>query len=151
VRITAQLVDANTGYHLWSQNYDREMADIFAVQDEISGEIVKALRGRLGAGEASVALPERDAPTESIEAYTTYLQARHQWKRGGQEPVLTSIELFQRATEIDPDFARAWAGLAAAWVVLPGYAGEPAKTYTARAIEAARQALAHDPNLAEAH
>lgn len=151
VRITAQLVDADTGYHLWSQNYDREMADIFAVQDEISGEIVKALKGRLGGGEASVALPERSAPTASIEAYTIYLQARHQWKRRGEEPVRNSIELFQRATEIDPDFARAWAGLAAAWVVLPGYAGEPAETYTARAIEAARQALAHDPNLAEAH
>jgi adenylate cyclase len=151
VRITAQLVDTHTGYHLWSQNYDREMADIFAVQDEISAEIVAALKGRLGASEAEDGLPGRSAPTESVEAYTIYLQARHQWKRRGAEPLRNSIELFQQATEIDPEFARAWAGLAAAWVVLPGYVGEPPETYTAEAIRAARQALAHDPNLAEAH
>jgi len=151
VRITAQLVDTQSGYHLWSQNYDREMADIFAVQDEISAEIVAALKGRLGAGEAEDVLPGRSAPTASVEAYTLYLQARHQWKRRGAEPVRNSIELFQRATELDPEFARAWAGLAAAWVVLPAYVGEPPETYTAEAIKAARQALAHDPNVAEAH
>lgn len=151
VRITAQLVDTQTGYHLWSQNYDREMADIFAVQDEISGEIVAALKGRLGASAAQEGVPGRNAPTESVEAYTLYLQARHQWKRRGAEPVRNSIELFRQATELDPQFARAWAGLAAAWVVLPVYVGEPPETYTAEAIRAARQALAHDPNLAEAH
>jgi adenylate cyclase len=151
VRITAQLVDANTGYHLWSQNYDRQMEDIFAVQDEISGEIVAALTGRLGARRATEGLPARSAPTDSIEAYTTYLQARHQWKRRGAEPVRNSVELFQRALEIDPGFARAWSGLAAAWVVLPGYAGEAPEPYYTQAGDAARHALSYDPNLAEAH
>jgi adenylate cyclase len=150
VRITAQLVDANSGYHLWSQNYDRQMEDIFAVQDEISAEIVGALKGRLGAGEVA-ALHDRNVPTDSVEAYTIYLQARHQWKRRGAEPVRNSIELFEQATAIDPGFARAWSGLAAAWVVLPGYAGEPPEDFNAKAIDAARQALAYDPNLAEAH
>jgi adenylate cyclase len=151
VRITAQLVDASSGYHLWSQNYDRQMEDIFAVQDEISAEIVQALKGTLGSTAAEERLPARSAPTESIEAYTIYLQARHQWKRRGAEPVRRSIELFEQALEIDPAFAQAWAGLAAARVVLPGYIGEAPDAYSVAATEAARHALAHDPNLAEAH
>lgn len=151
VRITAQLIDTSTGYHLWSQNYDRQMADIFSVQDEISSEIVMALTGKLGTRQAPAGLPVRAAPTDSVEAYTLYLQARHQWKRRGAEPVRRSIALLEEALELDPDFARAWAGLAAAWVVLPGYVGEAAGEYHTRATDAARRALAQDPNLAEAH
>jgi adenylate cyclase len=151
VRITAQLVDATSGYHLWSSNYDREMQDIFAVQDEISAEIVKALRGTLGSRQAPEGLPARSAPTDSVDAYTVYLQARHQWKRRGAEPVRRSVELFRQALEMDPGFARAWSGLAAAYVVLPGYTGEDPGPYREQANDAARQALARDPNLAEAH
>jgi adenylate cyclase len=151
VRITAQLVDATSGYHLWSQNYDRQMEDIFAVQDEISAEIVQALKGTLGSPAAVERLPARSVPTENIEAYTIYLQARHQWKRRGAEPVRRSIELFEQALELDPAFAQAWSGLAAAKVVLPGYIGEAPDAYSVAATDAARQALAHDPNLAEAH
>jgi adenylate cyclase len=151
IRITAQLVDASTGYHLWSQNYDRQLEDIFEVQDEISAEIVVALKGKLGASQAETGLAARSAPTDSVEAYTIYLQARHQWKRRGAEPLRNSIELFEKAIEIDPGFARAWAGLAAARIVLPGYVGEPQDSYHEPAIEAARQALAYDPGLAEAH
>lgn len=151
VRITAQLIDTGTGYHLWSQNYDRQMADIFSVQDEISSEIVMALTGKLGTRQAPEGLPVRAAPTDSVEAYTLYLQARHQWKRRGAEPVRRSIALLEEALELDPEFARAWAGLAAAWVVLPGYVGEAAAEYHTRATDAARRALAQDPNLAEAH
>jgi adenylate cyclase len=151
VRITAQLVDANSGYHLWSSNYDRQMEDIFVVQDEISGEIVKALAGTLGTRQLAEGLPVRAAPTDSVEAYTLYLQARHQWKRRGAEPLRRSIALLEEALELDPEFARAWAGLAAAWVVLPGYIGERVEAYHARATDAARRALAQDANLAEAH
>jgi adenylate cyclase len=151
VRITAQLVDASTGYHLWSRNYDRQMEDIFAVQDEIAGQIVGALSGRLGAGRAVDGLAERAAPTASVEAYNLYLQARHHWKRRGVEPLRTSLQLFQQALELDPGFARAWAGLAAARLVLPDYLAVPGDQYRAEAIEAARQALALDPALAEAH
>jgi adenylate cyclase len=151
VRITAQLIDTSTGYHLWSRNYDRQMADIFSVQDEISSEIVMALTGTLGTRQAPEGLPARAAPTDSVEAYTLYLQARHQWKRRGAEPVRRSIALLEEALELDPEFARAWAGLAAAWVVLPGYVGEAVEEYHARATDAARRALAQDANLAEAH
>jgi tetratricopeptide (TPR) repeat protein len=127
------------------------MEDIFAVQDEISGEIVQALTGTLGPRQAPEGLPARAAPTDSVEAYTVYLQARHQWKRRGAEPLRRSVALFEEALELDPDFARAWAGLAAAWVVLPGYVGEAVEDYHARATDAARRALAQDANLAEAH
>lgn len=151
VRITAQLIDAGTGYHLWSRTYDRQMADIFSVQDEISSEIVMALTGTLGTRQAPAGLPVRAVPTDSVEAYTLYLQARHQWKRRGVEPLRRSVALLEEALELDPEFARAWAGLAAAWVVLPGYVGEAVDEYHARATDAARRALAQDANLAEAH
>jgi TolB-like protein len=161
VRITAQLVDAQSGYHLWSETYDRELQDIFAVQDEISAEIVKALKGTLAAPQAEdgTAVVARTAPpTEDLDAYQLYLQGRHQWKRRGEEAVNRSIALFEQAVELDPGFARAWAGLAAAWIVLPGWraegaepAGEGERSPVDKAVEAARRALALDPNLAEAH
>jgi TolB-like protein len=154
VRITAQLIDAETGYHLWSDTYDRELKDIFAVQDEISAEIVKALKVTLGGSDEETPALAREAPTSNVEAYQFYLQARHQWKRRGEEPIEKSIDLFEQALALDPEFARAYAGLAAAYVVLPGYAGQgPEETaeYVGKAANAARQALARDPNLGEAH
>ncbi len=152
VRITAQLIDAETGYHLWSNTYDRELKDIFAVQDDISGEIVKALKVTLGApGEEAPVVARAAPPTQDVEAYQLYLQARHQWKRRGEKAIRRSIELLQQALEKDPEFARAYSGLAAAYVVLPGYANEAQEPYIAKATEAAQQALSRDPNLAEAH
>jgi len=151
VRITAQLIDAETGYHLWSDTYDRELKDIFVVQDEISAEIVKALKVTLGTPEAAPVTVRAAPPTENLDAYQLYLQARHQWKRRGENAIRRSIELLQQALELDPEFARAYSGLAAAYVVLPGYAGEEPEAYLAQAMDAAQQALARDPNLAEAH
>jgi len=151
VRITAQLIDAKTGYHMWSNTYDRELADIFAVQDDISAEIVKALQGELSGEESPETVVRAAPPTENVEAYQLYLQARHQWKRRGEGPVRRSIELLDQALALDPEFARAYAGLAAAYVVLPGYSGEEMEPLNEKAAAAARQALARDPNLAEAH
>lgn len=151
VRITAQLIDAETGYHLWSDTYDRELKDIFVVQDEISAEIVKALKVTLGTPEAAPVTVRAAPPTENLDAYQLYLQARHQWKRRGENAIRRSIELLQQALELDPEFARAYSGLAAAYVVLPGYAGEEPEAHLAQAMDAAQQALARDPNLAEAH
>ncbi len=151
VRITAQLIDAKTGYHLWSNTYDRQMEDIFVVQDDISAEIVKALQGKLSGEETPETVVRAAPPTENVEAYQLYLQARHQWKRRGQGPIERSIELLNQALALDPEFARAYAGLAAAYVVLPGYSGESVEAMNEKAAAAARQALARDPNLAEAH
>ncbi|MGB5588492.1 MAG: hypothetical protein WBN78_12020 [Gammaproteobacteria bacterium] len=151
VRITAQLIDAKTGYHLWSNTYDRQMEDIFAVQDDISAEIVKALQGTLSGEEGPVAVVRAAPPTENVDAYQLYLQARHQWKRRGRGPIERSIELLNQALALDPEFARAYAGLAAAYVVMPGYSDQSVETMNDMAAAAARQALARDPNLAEAH
>lgn len=153
VRITAQLIDAGTGYHLWSETYDRRLEDIFQVQDEIASEIVKALRMTLGGEDAaSMTMVAREQPpTRNLEAYQLYLQARHQWKRRGETSLRRSIDLLEQALRLDPEFARAYSALAAAYVVLPGYAGESPHAHYEKAAEAARQALARDPNLAEAH
>ncbi len=151
VRITAQLIDSRTGYHLWSNTYDRELKDIFAVQDEIAREIVAALQVELGTA-AEAVIPARAAPpTNDMEAYQIYLQARHQWKRRGEASIARSIGLLEAATDKDPDFGRAWAGLAAAYVVYPGYSGDEPEPWNERASEAARRALSVDPNIGEAH
>ena len=151
VRITAQLIDAESGYHLWSHTYDRELADIFAVQDEISTEIVKALKVTLGAEEESPVIARTAPPTANVQAYQAYLQARHQLKRRGVESINNAIALLNEALTIDPEFARAYAALAAAYVVYPGYANEDPAPWNGKAAGAAMQALARDPNLAEAH
>ena len=152
VRITAQLIDAETGFHLWSQTYDTELSDIFSVQDEISTAIVQALKIELAGHEQAAQVAQHaQPPTDNVEAYQLYLQGRHFWKRRGEENVRRAIDLYQRALGRDPSFARAHAALASALVVLPGYAGtEPDEGYEL-AVTAARQALALDPNLAEAH
>ena len=148
VRITAQLIDAATGFHLWSETYDAEMSDIFSVQDEISTAIVQALKIELAGHEEATAVAQHtQPPTDNVEAYQLYLQGRHFWKRRGEENVRRAIDLYQRALGLDPAFARAHAALASALVVLPGYAGsEPDEAYE-QAVSAARQALALDPNL----
>ncbi len=152
VRITAQLIDAQTGFHLWSETYDRRMADIFAVQDEIATAIVYRLKIELAPKEQQLA--QRDAaPTQNVEAYEAYLQARAIWKRRGEDNLKRAIDLYQSALAHDPGFARAHAGLASAYVVLPGYTsaeGDEEK-YLPMAEQSARQALALDPKIGEAH
>jgi TolB-like protein len=163
VRITAQLIDAETGFHLWSDTYDRKLEDIFSVQDEIAAAIVDALKIELAGRTDADAGAQHAKPTENVEAYQLYLQGRYFWKRRGADNVRRAIDLYQQALGRDPGFARAHAALASAWVVLPGYAvhgvsepaqpegGKETKEEYERAVAAARQALALDANLAEAH
>jgi len=119
VRITAQLIDAETGFHLWSETYDRRLEDIFAVQDEISQAIVDRLRLQLAPTEQKLAQHDRP-PTQNVEAYEIYLQGRAIWKRRGADNLQRAIDLYQSALGKDPGFARASAALASAYVVLPG-------------------------------
>lgn len=151
VRITAQLIDADSGYHLWSQTYDRELDSIFAVQDEIAMQIVKALRLQLAADQTAETISRSQPPTSDIDAYQLYLRGRHVWKRRGRESIELSIELYQAALARDPGFARAQSALAAAYVLLPEYIPGDERTLEELAAEAARQALVLDANLAEAH
>jgi len=147
VRISAQLVDAETNNHIWAERYDRDSSDIFALQDEISEAIVKALRLRLLPKEKK-AIERRG--TDNAEAHNLYLMAR-QTHVTGQESDARSAEaivrLCTRTVEIDPNYAQAWALMAIGYLKLrdarQGYADE--------GMVAAERALALDPDLAEAH
>ena len=152
VRITAQLIDTETGFHLWSDTYDRQLADIFQVQDEIAGAIVDRLRIQLAPEDQQLAQRTR-APTQNVEAYELYLQGRAVWKKRGEENLKRAIELYQSALARDPAFARAHAALASAYVVMAGYTKEQGdeKKFNPMAETSARQALVLEPNIGEAH
>ncbi len=150
VRITAQLIDVRTDRHLWSETYDRKLEDVFAVQDEIAKKIVGALQVALGGGERA-ALESAHQPTENLDAYELYLRGRALWQRRGEENIKRSIALFEQATGLDPDFARAWSALAAAHLTLPSYSPSADRQHEWQEAEAlASKALTLDPNLAEA-
>ena len=150
VRITAQLIDVRTDSHLWSETYDRELEDIFAIQDEISAHIVQALKIALGAGEQE-AMSRAQQPTQNLEAYEHYLQGRYFWQRRSEDDIRRAIDLFEQATMLDPMFARAWSSLAAAHVTLPAYSDAPLEEQFSQAVPAAKKALSLDDSLAEAH
>ena len=152
VRITAQLIDAETGFHLWSETYERRLEDIFQVQDEIAAAIVDRLRIELAPQEQKLAVRDK-APTQNVQAYEFYLQGREAWKRRGEENLRQAIDLYQRAVALDPGFARAHAALASAYTVLPGYTKQEGDEVqlTQMAEAAARQALSIDPKIGEAH
>ncbi len=143
IRITAQLIDAGTDTHVWSENFDREFVDIFAIQDEIANAIVNALTGELGmGGEKAVSV---EAATENLDAYELYLTARELFI--GREQLAESIRLFRKAIELDPDFARAWEGLAAAEVVAEAWIFDDDIDHNPLAKEAAEKALSLNPDL----
>ena len=147
LRVTAQLNSVTDGYHLWSETYEREMKDIFALQDEISRAIVSTLRVQLGeAGKA----PLVTAPTGNLEAYDLYLEARYLHSKWRPEPMRQSITLFERAIARDPGFAPAYAGLASSYTWLGFFRVRP-RDVMPGAKEAARKALSLDSRLGAAH
>ena len=150
IRITAQLIDVRTDSHLWSGTYDRELKDIFAIQDEISGQIVQALKVALGAGEPEAMVHAKKA-TENLAAYELYLKGRYFWQRRGENNIRHAIGLFERATELDPKFARAWSSLAAAHITLTAWSSVPNDEQSPLAVSAAQKALMLDDSLAEAY
>lgn len=150
VRVTAQLIDARTDTHLWSETYDRKLEDIFAIQDEISGHIVEALKVALGAG-GEQAITKDHQPTQDLDAYENYLRGRYLWQRRGGENIAKSIALFEKATSQDPTFARAWSSLAAAHLTMPTYSNESNEVHNPKALKNAKKALEIDPTIAEAY
>jgi TolB-like protein/Tfp pilus assembly protein PilF len=148
IRITAQLVKVDDGFHLWSESYDRRMDDVFAIQEEIAQAIVGNLRIRLEGSKGGTLVA---GPTENLEAYNLYLQGRHQWNRRTADGLEKAIDLFQRAVEADSGFALAWSGLADSYLISPDYRGSPKEEVYPKAKEAAMKALAADDSLAEAH
>jgi adenylate cyclase len=142
VRITAQLIDSGTDGQLWSQVYDRELADIFAVQEEIAQAITGELRGILGQREVTVT-----APTAQLEAYERFLRGRARFHQRRELPA--AVEDLSMAVELDPQFAEAWVYLAAAQAVVPGYESDPdyagAEAAAAVSLEQARRLLPQHP------
>lgn len=148
VRITAQLIDAVNDRHLWSGTYDRDLTDIFAIQDEIANAIVSALRTELASEGKPLAPVKVQADTDNLTAYDTYLKARELFVARSDLPEAT--RLFERVVELDPGFARGWEGLGAIYSILESW-GFSDRDYTTLAEEAARQALQLDPSLSMPH
>ena len=148
IRITTQLVNADSGYHLWSETYDRQLEDVFAIQDEISRAIVEALKIRL-TGEAAHAGAPVAAPTKNLEAYTLYLKGRFFANRVTEAGLQKGLEFFQHALLLDPGYAQAYAGISDCWCNLADDWVAPEEAYP-RAKAAATRALQREPDLAEA-
>lgn len=146
LRITAQLVNVADGYHLWSERYDREMEDVFAIQDDISQAIVKALKVILSEGEKKQI---EKARVENVQAYDYYLRGR-QYYQIHRKSLEYARQMFNRAVETDPEYARAYAGVADSCSLL--YMYFDAREFNLRQADAASaKALELEPDLAEAH
>jgi serine/threonine-protein kinase len=150
LRITAQLISVKDGYHLWSEKFDRVIADVFDIQDEIALAIVDALKVELLAGE-NIAVTKRY--TENVEAYNLYSQGRYYWNKMNPEAFRKAIEHFQNAIALDESYALAYVGLADAYTGLgdAGLSAIPPKEAFSKATEAVQKALDIDKNLGEAH
>jgi serine/threonine protein kinase/tetratricopeptide (TPR) repeat protein len=147
LRISAQLVNVADGYHLWSERYDREMEDVFAIQDDISQAIVKALRVILSEGEKKQIEKARAVNVEAYEFYLRGKQAAHQSRRKSMD---YARQMFERAIEVDPSYALAYAGLADCFSQI--YSQFDARDYNLRQADiASSRALELEPELAEAH
>jgi TolB-like protein/DNA-binding SARP family transcriptional activator/Tfp pilus assembly protein PilF len=147
LRITAELIDVADGYQLWSGRYDRNRQDIFAVQEEVAQAIASALKDKLQYRPV-IAVPRH---TTSTDAYDAFLQGRYYWHQQTQDGVRQSVQLFEQAVALDPEFGKAYAWLAIVrtyWTVL-GYVPPAAVIPAAR--QAAKRAIALDPDLPEAH
>ena len=142
VRITAQLIDASDDRHVWSETYDRQLTDIFKIQDDIANAIVTAVRGTLGKQPGRAV--EVRADTDNMQAYELYLKARELFIARRELP--ESVRLFERAVEMDPEFARGWEGLAAVSSVIQSW-GFNDRDYTVLARTSAERALKLDSSL----
>ncbi|UCG51249.1 MAG: tetratricopeptide repeat protein, partial [Candidatus Latescibacterota bacterium] len=147
LRITAQLVSAADGYHLWSEKYDRTLEDIFAIQDEISLAIVDRLKIEL-LGEEASRLTKRG--TEDLEAYDLYVRGRFFWEKRG-EGLKKAVEYFREAIEKDPKYVAPYAGIADTYTLLAFYGFLPSHDAMPKAREYAQKALEIDDTIAEAH
>jgi TolB-like protein/Tfp pilus assembly protein PilF len=148
LRIVAQLINATDGYHLWSKTYDRQMRSVFALEDELARSIAAALRPQLLKGSGGNA-PLVQRPTESAEAHDLYLRGRHFWNKRTVDDLNRAMGLFEKALEVDPNYALAHSGIADCYVLLGEYGAGRADGIVKARTEA-RKALELDGTLAEA-
>jgi serine/threonine protein kinase/tetratricopeptide (TPR) repeat protein len=147
LRITAQLISVADGYHLWSERYDREMADVFDIQDEITAAIVGTLRLTL----VGTRRPSALRHTDNIEAFELYLKGRHHWYQRTPQSLRMGIAHFEQAIRLDPDYALAHAGLADSHTLLALFGYTPLNEGRSAAETSARRALELAPALPESH
>jgi TolB-like protein/Tfp pilus assembly protein PilF len=148
LRVTAQLIDTTTEEHLWVQNYDRQLEDVFAIQIEVAQNVSDNLQTQLLSEERQHI---EKKPTVDIGAYTFYLKGRYYWNERSREALEKAIKYFEEAIKRDPRFALAYAGLADSYIVLVDHGHLPRSKGFPKAEEAARKALELDETLAEAH
>jgi len=148
LRITAQLINVADGYHLWSEKYDRDMEDIFAIQDEISLAIVEKLKVKLLKGEKTRLIKRH---TENKEAFNLYLKGRYFWNRRHEGDMLRAIEFYKQALEKDPQYALPYVGIADVFNVFGVWAFMPPKEACSKAKEALERAIAIDDTIGEAY
>lgn len=154
VRITAQLIDVETGFHLWSETYDRQWDDVFAIQDEISASIVEALHPHLlgvAGAEPVASLPEIQRETEDALAYQLVLEGRFELYQRTAESIERGLELFRQAVEADPDYVAAYAGLADAYILSASYGNLQTERSLELATRAVAEALSRDDQRAEVY
>ena len=147
LRVTAQLNSVDSGHQIWSRRYDRELDDVFAIQDEIATDIVEALRSELGDAEA----PRIVRQTENQEAYLLYLRGRHHWLTRSKGALVKAMEYFQQAIESDPNYALAHTGLADLYSIEGLYSYVPEDVAFTRARASAERALGINDQLADSH
>src|SRR5262245_44473582 len=145
LRVTAQLVNAADGYQLWSERYDREMADVFAIQDDIVEAILKAVAPALAGRAREVVV----RPTDNLQAYELYLKGRHYWHQRSPATLQMAVRSFEQVIALDPEYALAHAGLADCYSIYRGYGWFSAEHTESRARAAVRRAMALDPSLAD--
>ena len=152
IRVTAQLVKAADGYHLWSDTYDRQLGDVFAIQDDIARQVVGAIRRTLGKDSATqaVALPDEQRPTSNVEAYTHFLRGQHLLRPRERTGMEAALKEFERAVALDPAFARAHVGIANSLALLVNYGQRDLGSAEQRIEEELDRALALQPDLGEA-
>jgi len=148
LRVTAQLIDATTQEHLWVQNYDRKLEDVFAIQTEVAQNVADALKTQL-LDEEKQQIEKK--PTGDIDAYTFYLKGRYLWNERNRESLERAIKYFEEAIKREPEFALAYSGIADSYIVLVDHGYTARSEGYAKAKSAAIKALELDDTLAEAH
>ena len=148
VRVRAQLINTQDGFHLWSETYDQKIENIFTLQDKISHAIVDALKIKIGEEKTSIL---EKHPTENVDAYTLYLKGRSYWNERSAKGFKNGMIYFERAIEKDPDYALAYSGIADSYIGLANFNVLPPHEAYPQAREWALKALDLDDSLAEAH
>jgi TolB-like protein/cytochrome c-type biogenesis protein CcmH/NrfG len=146
IRVSAQLITADTGYDVWSQTYDRDLKDIFQVQDDIAGEVAQAMKVAL-----NTSLSDAGVKESNLAVYDLFLLGNFYLERHTQEDTTKAIDYYQKAIRLDPNYVRAWNGLADAYSWQAGYGWIPSTEAWAKCREAAEQVIKIDPNNSGAH